>query len=146
MTCQSIWSVRMRPPDAAVQAGEDERREVPDVRLRAQFAQPAAGEAAADGEGERAELAGEERGQPAHHADEGAGVGAGDEAGQERGLRASGRPPRSSAAGAAATTPAVDGDAEAEGEDQPVGPGPAFGQQDRPEPVVAHEDDGDQRD
>ena len=64
-------------------AREHEGREVPDVGLRAQLAQPAARKAAPDGEGERAEFAREDRRHPAHEADEGAGIGAGDEAGQE---------------------------------------------------------------
>ena len=43
-------------PRAAMDACEDERREVPDGFLRAELAQAAAGEPAADGEGERAAL------------------------------------------------------------------------------------------
>jgi hypothetical protein len=53
-------------PEVARQAEEDERREAPDVFLRAGLAQAAAGEAAADGEGQGAELAGHQ-GRQAHH-------------------------------------------------------------------------------
>ena len=54
--CCQTWRCRL---------GEDERREVPDRFLRAQLAQAAAGEAAADGERQRDALAGDER----RHAD-----------------------------------------------------------------------------
>src|ERR687890_1454363 len=50
-------------PQPARQAGEHERGEVPDRFLRTELAQAAAGEAAADGEGEGDELAREERRQ-----------------------------------------------------------------------------------
>ena len=50
-------------PDARGQAGEDERREVPDRFLRTELAQAAAGEAAADREGQRDDLAVDERRQ-----------------------------------------------------------------------------------
>ena len=51
-------------PDVAVQVGEEERREVPDRFLRADLAQAAAGESAADGEGQRDPLAGDAAGTP----------------------------------------------------------------------------------
>ena len=50
-----------QPPDVAVQVGEEERREVPDRFLRADLAQAAAGEAAADREGQGDPFAGDER-------------------------------------------------------------------------------------
>ena len=61
MTTQSIWKRAHQPPHVAVQVGEEERREVPDRFLRADLAQPAAGKAAPDGEGQRDPLAGDER-------------------------------------------------------------------------------------
>ncbi len=64
-------------------AREHERRELPEDVLRAQLAQAAAGEAAADGEKRRAPLAGEERGDADHCADDDAGVGAVDEPGDK---------------------------------------------------------------
>ena len=48
-------------PHVAVEAGEEERREMPDGLLRAELAQAAAGEAAADREGEGAPFADEQR-------------------------------------------------------------------------------------
>ena len=69
------------------QAGEHERREVPDRFLRAQLAQAAAGEPAADRERQRDELAGEERrAAPTSGADDGAGVRPGDQPGEKRAL------------------------------------------------------------
>src|SRR5713226_2367714 len=61
-------------PCAAMQAGEDEWREVPDRFLRAQFAQAASSEPAADREGQRDELAARQRRKPDHHANDRAGV------------------------------------------------------------------------
>ena len=46
-------------PGGAVELGDEERREVPDLFLGADLAQAAAGESAADSEGQRALLAGE---------------------------------------------------------------------------------------
>ena len=73
-----------QPPDVAVQVGEEERREVPDGFLRADLAQPAAGKAAADREGQGDPLARDHRGNPDHGSDDGAGVGAGQQPSQER--------------------------------------------------------------
>ena len=84
MICQSTCSVATMLPDAAGQRREDERREVPDRFLRAQLAQAAAGEPAADGEGQRDPLAGDERGHRVSAADDGAGVRAGDQADEKR--------------------------------------------------------------
>ena len=67
-----------------MQAGEDKRRELPEHVLGAQLAEPAAGEPAADGEGQRDELAGEQRRDADHRADREAGVRAVDEAGEKR--------------------------------------------------------------
>ena len=53
-----------QPPDVAVQVGEEQRREVPDRFLRADLAQAAAGEAAADGEGQGNPFAGDHGGKP----------------------------------------------------------------------------------
>ena len=66
-------------PQAAWQAGEDERREVPDGFLGAQLAQPSAREAASDRERKRDELAGEQCGQGHRGAHDRAGIRAADE-------------------------------------------------------------------
>ena len=66
------------------QVDEDERRELPDRFLRARLAQAAAGKAAADGERQRDELAGDERRSGDQQADERAGVRTGDQPGEER--------------------------------------------------------------
>ena len=56
-TCQSTLDAAHHLPRAAMKAGEDERREVPDRLLRAQLAQAAARETASDRERQRDELA-----------------------------------------------------------------------------------------
>ena len=66
-----------------MQAGEDKRRELPEHVLGAQLAEPAAGEPAADGEGQRDELAREERRNADHRTDCEARVRAVDQAGQK---------------------------------------------------------------
>ena len=65
-TCQSTCRRPQHLPGAPGQAGEDERREVPDGFLRTELAEAAAGEAAADGERQRDPLAGAERRQADH--------------------------------------------------------------------------------
>ena len=121
-------------PDAARQAGQDERREVPDGLLRAQLPQPAAGEAAADGERQGDDLAVGERRQPDQGADRGAGVRAGDEPGHERALEAQvgglviEQQPRDDAR--------RERDAEEQDEDQAIGPVAALENQDVAEPPV----------
>src|SRR2546428_7934504 len=57
-------------PDAAMDLREDERRELPEHVLRTEFAQAAAGEAAADREERRAPFADEERRDADHRADD----------------------------------------------------------------------------
>ncbi len=115
-------------PGASVEAGEDEWREVPDRFLGTQLAQAAAGESAADGEGEGDDLAVEDRGQAGHRADGRAGVGSGDQTCQERAFQAQvgcvviQQEPGGDAAGR--------GHAERQGEDQPVRPVAAFEDQD----------------
>jgi hypothetical protein len=67
------------PPHVAVQVREEQRREVPDGFLRADFAQAAAGKPAADGERKGGPFAGERRRQAHHGRHDGAGVGSGEE-------------------------------------------------------------------
>ena len=50
ITCQSSVSCADEPPRRPVELGDEERREPPDLLLRTDLAQAAAGEAAADGE------------------------------------------------------------------------------------------------
>ena len=73
-------------PRAPGQAREDKRREVPDRFFRAQLAQTAAREPAADREGECDEFAVAERTYPDDRADCCAGVRPGDQPGEERPL------------------------------------------------------------
>ncbi len=120
-----------------MKAGEDERREVPDRFLRAQLAQAAAGEPAADGERQRDELAVGERRQADHRADDRAGIRPGDQPGEERAFeRQVGRlvvqqQPRDHAG--------RQRNAEREHEDQPVGPAAPLEDQDVAEPPVPHQ-------
>jgi hypothetical protein len=71
-------------PPSERRAGEDERGEVPDRFLRTEFPESAAGEAAADREGEGDELAAKERGQTHKKSDCGSRVWAGNQTGHER--------------------------------------------------------------
>ena len=128
------------PPDVAVQAGEEDRREVPDGFLRADLAQAAAGESAADGERERNPFTGRERRNPHHDADDRARVRAGEQAGEER---AGERQVGGVVIEELARDDARDErHAEARREDQPLRPVPLLGQQDAPEPWKPHEHRG----
>ncbi len=110
-------------PGAAVKPGEHERREMPDRFLGTQLAESAAGESAADRERQRRPLTVAERRHPDHHADDGAGVRAGDEAGEKRALE------RQVGGVVVEEQPRHDAghqrNAQAEGEDQPIGRGRA---------------------
>ena len=124
-------------PDAPRQAREYERREVPDRFLRAQLPQPAAGKAAADGEGQRAPLADAERRDPDHDADRRARVRAGDEPREKRSLE------REVGGVVVQEQPRDDArrqrDAEAEGERHPIGQRAPLEDQDVAEAPVADE-------
>ncbi len=121
----------------AVEAGEEERREVPDRFRRADLAQAAAGEAAPDGEGQRAPFAGEDGGMPSMTPTMAPGVGAGEQSGEEgaRQRQIGGvvveQEPRDD--------PGGEREAQAGGENQPLRPVPLFGQQDPPEPRKPHQ-------
>jgi hypothetical protein len=110
---------------------------VPDRFLRADLAEAAAGEAAADGEGQRDPFAGEHRRQADHDPDERPGVRPGDEAGEERSFeRQIGgvvvqQQPRHDAAG--------ERNPEAEREGQAIGPGAALENEDVAETAVANQ-------
>jgi hypothetical protein len=114
---------------------------VPDGLFRAQLAQPAAGKAAADGEGQGNPLARDQGGGPDHEADNGSGVGAGQEASQERAGQGQvggvvvEEEPGEDAGGQR--------HAEAGGKNQPLGPVAFFGQEDAPEPREAHQHGGE---
>ena len=145
MTAQSTLRVPDHPPDVAVQLGEHERREVPDLFLvRARLAKAAAGEPAADGEKQRDELAGEQRRRRHHQADDGAGVRTRDEAGEKRAFEreiggvVAEQQPRGDAGGQR--------HAEAERKEQPLGPGAALRDQDVAEAVIADQDRRECRD
>ncbi len=69
------FRVPQQPPEPSRQRREHERREVPDGFLRTQFAEAAAGEAAADGKRQGNEFTGDERGTRNGGPDNGAGVG-----------------------------------------------------------------------
>ena len=121
-------------------AGEDERGEVPDRFLGAQLAQAPAGKPAADRERQRDDLSVEERRHADHDADRGAGVGAGN---QPREIG-----PFQAQVGGAVVEEQPRGDARREGdaekghEDQTVGPVAAFEDEDVAEPPVADEHRG----
>ena len=117
---------------------QEERREVPDLFLRTNLAQAAAGEPAADGERQRAEFAGEERRQSDAGADERAGVRTGDEAGEKRARTASG-PPRRSGGAAARRRRRRAGCRTRRRRLQPLRPVAPFGEQNAPETVEPHQ-------
>ena len=125
------------------EARHDEGRKVPDGFFRAQLAEAAASKAAADGKGQRDELAVGQGRQAHHRADDGAGVGADDEA-DDKG-------PFEGEIGRVIVQEEPGGDAsrerKAEGhrEQQAVGPSTAFEDQDVPEPAVAHQHGGQRR-
>ena len=127
----------------ARQAEEHERREAPDVFLGADLAEASAGEAATDGKGESAILAGEEAWQPHAGADDGARVGARDETRQERAFeREVGRlvvqqQARRDAGG--------ERDDETGGEHQPIGPVALLEDEDVAETPVTDEHRGQRR-
>ena len=118
-------------PRAAVQAHEDERREVPDRLFRAQLAEAATGEAASDGKRQRDEFAPNERRQPDEGADGDAGIRAIDQARQKRPFEreVGGVVPEQQARGHARRKR----DAEAEGEHQAIRPRPMLENEDVPE-------------
>jgi hypothetical protein len=72
------------PPHLPVKVGEEERREVPDRFLRADFTQAAAGESAPDREGQRDPFAGDRRRDADHRPDDRAGVRTGEETREKR--------------------------------------------------------------
>ena len=131
-------------PRAAVEPREDEGREVPDGFLRAECAQAAAGEPAADRKGQCDDLAGDDRGRAHQDADGGPGVRPGNQPGQEWAFeREVGGPVVQQQAGDDA---AGERHAEAEDEDQAIGPVAPLEDQDVPETPVAHQhrrQDGD---
>ena len=110
---------------------------MPDGFLRTDFADAAAGEAAADGKRQRRPLSDEERRKPKHAANGCAGVRTGDEAGEERAFHRQVR----GVVVQQQTRPHAgrQRDAEAEGEDQPIRPGAPFEDEDVPEPPVPHQ-------
>ena len=125
------------PPGAAGQAGEDERRKVPDGFLRADLADAAAREAAADGKRQRGPFAHEQGREPQHAPDRRPSVGSGDEPRQKRSFH------REVGGVVVQEQPGPDAGgerhAEAEGEDEPVRPGAALEDEDVPEPPVPHQ-------
>ncbi len=132
------------PPDVAVDFGEEERREVPDRFLRAEFPQAAAGKAAADRERERNPLARHDRGNPDHGANDGACVGAGKQPDQERARERQVR--RVVVDEQARHDPGRQRKAEAGDKDEPLRPVALFRQQDAAEPREADEHRGQDRD
>ena len=119
-------------PDVAVQVGEEERGEVPDGFLGAQFPEAAAREPAAHGEGKGDPLAAHDGRDADHRAHDGAGIGAGKQASQERsgqreigGVVVQQQP---------CHDPGRKRHANAGREDETFGPVPLFGQQDPAEP------------
>ena len=122
-------------PDTRRQAGDDERREVPDRFLGTELAQAAAGKPAADRERQGDELAVGERGEADHHPNDGPGVGSGDEASQKRPFeRQIGRFVVQEQARHHAR---CEGQTERQHESEPVRPVAAFKNQDVPKPPVA---------
>ena len=124
-------------PDAARQAGQNERREAPDGFLWTQLPQPPAREAAADGEGQRDDLAVGERRQADQRANHRAGVRPGHESRHERALEAEigglviEQQPRADAGGQR--------HAEEQDEDQAIGPVAALEDQDVAKPAIPHQ-------
>ena len=119
---------------------EHERRELPEDVFGAELAQAAAGEPAADGEGQRAPLAGEERRDADHRADDDAGVRAVDEAGEKGAFE------RQVGGVVAEQQPRGDAgrqqDAEAQRERQAVGRRALFEDQKVPEAAETHQNRG----
>ncbi len=126
-----------QPPDVAVQVGEEQRREVPDRFFGAELAQAAAGEPAADREGERNPFPGDGGGNAHHRADDRAGVGPGQQPGEERARQRQVR--RLVVEQEARDDAGGQRQAEAGGKDQPLWPVPLLGQQDPPEPREPHQ-------
>ena len=137
--------VPQHAPHMAMKLGEHERREVPDFFLvRARLAQAAAREPAAHGKKQRDELARNERGQRDHQPDQGAGVRSRNQAREKRAFERQ--------IGCVVVEQKPRGDAgrqrhaEAEREEQPLGPGAAFRDEDVPEAVIPHQDRRECRD
>ena len=128
-----------QPPRRLVQLGHEERREPPDLVLRADLAEPAAREAAADREGQRGPLVGEERRHADRGADERAGIRTGNQSGQKRARqRQIGRVVvQQQAAGHADDQR----HAQPGGKHQPLGPVALFSEENPPEPAKADEHD-----
>src|SRR6185436_8238709 len=119
-------------PDMTVQIGEEERREVPDRFLRANLAEAAAGEAAADRERKRNPFTADERRDSDDRSDDGAGVWAGKESREKRSGKGQvggvvvDEQPRDHAC--------CEGDAKARRKNEAFRPIPLFGEENAPEP------------
>ena len=124
-------------PGAPVEAGEDERRELPEDILGAQLAEAAAGEPAADGERQGDEFLREERGDADHHPDGEPRVRAVDQARQKRAFEREigGLVAQNETRHHAQRQQA----AQAQGEGEPVGRRPLLEDQEVPKPAEPHQ-------
>jgi hypothetical protein len=123
-----------------VEAGEEERGEMPDGFLGADLPQAASGEPAADREGKGTPLAGKERRDSEHDSDDGARVRTGQQPREEGARERQVRPVVSE--DEAPDDPEGEGKAEAGGKDQPFRPVALLGQEDPAKPLEPHQHRG----
>ncbi len=126
------------------QIHQHERREFPDCFLRTCLAQAAAGEPAANEEGQGDDLAGNHRRDRGHETDQGTGVRTGNQPGEQCAFerQVGGVILQDHAAGHAGH----DRHTDRQGEDQPIDPAAALEDQDVTEPVVPRQHGRQHRD
>jgi hypothetical protein len=130
-------------PDVAMQVDEEQRREMPDRFLGTQLAESSPGEAAANRERQRDPLAGDECGDAGHRPDDRAGVRSRQQPG-EKGSRER-EVGRLVVQQHTRDNPGGERQAEAGGEDEPLGPVALFGQENAAEPGEPDEHRGEHR-
>ncbi len=123
----------------AMEFGEHERREVPDFFfVRTRLTKAAARKSAADGKEQRDELAGQKGRQRHHQADDGAGIGSRYQSGEKGALER--QVGRVVVEQQTRCDPGRQRHAEAEREQQPLGPCAPLRNQDVAEAVIPHQD------